>query len=539
MKFEVSKHIPTGPVEVVTTHRGQRLVWDVQSLARTGDRQRPREVGKIFDETNEMFSRIPIERQDLIWEGYKKVREILDSLGYVGAPDDDSDEDSALIAIRLSKAVRLIYDNLPLEEIRYWRQHYGKIRVPANLRMEYDDGGDSAVKHQRDTTYLYPEYLDLVDLTLAIRPMLPIWGEYVRAAKEDTGTCLKEFYALRLIRHTWLVNCPAVVRLKEYIDGLIARELKISKKSKEEPLALMIMSGIPDTEFPWILLGMTLARRLVTSEVNTIDERSHLVTNLHQFISSKIKSNAIDKNFGSRKFGNRLTAKKIGNERGEENQPSLIELNRVKQPLSDGDLVIIQHYASKPELMLRHAAPDVPVELFQICYKASAILNRLRIEDHHVILTQYAISRALCPRAVRLLTKEQMRAAMSVAQAIYWARGYYSLAALTTATSMAIDYDNAVLSTESTDRILRSHLEKLSVYPQHQGKRMSSRNANAATRAIETFSESITGYSWSVNGPEELLPHLQTIGSSRRMNTPTDIQLSLANFFISLTSCQQ
>lgn len=536
MQLRVKRAIPTGPMEVVTEHKGQELEWNVASLSRTGDRQRARDTHSMFDEINALWAKLPPERLDVIWEGYCKAREIFDSLQTTLPNEEESEEEMIKVANRLSKAVQTLYEAMVPAEITQWRRMYSRIRIPPNLKEEYGIEDDETNKHQRSTTYLRSEYEDLVDYTIALRPMLPIWGEFVQSARGDTGNCLKEFYALRLIRLTWLVNAPACIRLKDYIDGLIERELKQHKAKRGDPLALMIMSGIPDVEFPWILLGMTLARRLVTSEISTIDDRSHLVTNLHQFITSKIKPNAIDKNFGNKKFGNKLAGKNVSNEKSEENQPSLIEMNKVKQQLADGDIMIIQHYASDPRRMLRDVDRTIPIELLELCLHHAKPLARFPVEPHHVVLVQFALASAIKPRGIRLLTKTQIQAAMAVAQAVYWAWGFHSLAALVTATPLPIDGESRSLGSEGTMRISKDLMNQLHIYPLHSGKRQSSRDANVATRAIESFSEMIAGYDWHINAPEELLGNLQRYGNTRRMPTPSDLQHKLAQFCIKIAT---
>src|SRR5690606_22049939 len=75
-------------------------------------------------------------------------------------------------------------------------------------------------------TYLRDDYRELVIFALALRPMVPIWGEYIRTSGDIAGNVYKEYAAMRLMINSWPSKCKPRERLLEYLENLIPRDPK-------------------------------------------------------------------------------------------------------------------------------------------------------------------------------------------------------------------------------------------------------------------------------------------------------------------------
>ena len=71
------------------------------------------------------------------------------------------------------------------------------IHIPVRLEDTFVHSDERPMT--RDKTYTKPDYVKLIGLTLALRPMIPIWGEFIERTHKETGTSFKEYYAYLLM----------------------------------------------------------------------------------------------------------------------------------------------------------------------------------------------------------------------------------------------------------------------------------------------------------------------------------------------------
>jgi hypothetical protein len=523
MKISAISAPGQGLTTVITEHGGERLTWDVSpTYGRSNSRGGKGSIAddeidsaKLFDEFNGYVATLSMERQQGIWEAFQDIYAIF-----------RADYELETATEKLKQKIRSLYSMIPMAELRHWLQFYGNINYPATVKERLD--GDEITDRSPSRTYLRADYFGLVVFTVALRPMLPIWGEYIAATRRDSGNNYKENRAWGLLYHTELPRSPEYDRLLEFITHTSQNFIK------QDETFTAILEGLSTAEMPSWMLAITAVRRLVISEIHPDpDQRNkNLIAMVHFFIDSKILS--MPRDFG-RKFGGRISDKKPPAGQSEESNSSVVEQYKIKPDIPDGHIVSLNVYSEDPHRMLLVRDPDVPTELLEKCLNSIKDMAPRDIDASGMWLTRWAISPVLPARAIDLLLIDSLKNTMAVSQATLWHWGFYDLAALVTATPQITNDEIITAPGESRGKVNKEMMSQLAQnYTYHpQVKRSTSvRQARGDVRAIDALADLISRNDWILNAPSELIEASSTIGDSRFMMPPPLLRVQLGHLLL-------
>lgn len=521
MKMElIPQGLGGGPLILELSHGNEKQQWDVSLYApRSSEKAAQLDDVRLFEEINGYWAWIPMDRQLAIWQIYTKIRDVL-----------DNNFDIAALHQKLQTLVKQLYDTMPLAEIRHWRAFHSRVRIPNSVKEEY--GPDD--NHVR--TYLRADYVDLVALAIAVRPMVPIWGEYINSTRRETGNVFKELMALSLLYYTKLQNPdPAspdpdpMERLRMFVEAVMRNTM-----SEKGPSATAILGGLGSVEQPDWVMALTVVRRLAIGEISAADDTSHIVTNIFNYIGSTLRST--DKKIGG-KFGGKVNEKNPpSNSTAEEANASIVEMYKVTQEVSDGAKVTLNVYTRQTLTMAQRIWPEIDTNKLGLCLQAAQNLARQPIHDHHTVLVQWVMAPCLPPRGVPLLAKPALLRTIGVTQAVLWEWGFYDLAVMASATPLPTHRGEMIASLESRTRIPKDLMEELQVlyphYAQPRGKQYTTRQSNVAARAIDEYCELIARTDWQLHAPAELINLSSRLPNTKKLIIPSDIRAQLARLII-------
>ena len=491
--------LTTGLGNIHIQHGDKKLLWSGSAY----DRVSIDDPERIFLHINQYWATLPKKIQGDIFSVYQQIDECFESCF-----------DPNHLHEELVKKVRALYGLIDLDDLWHWLNFHAEVRFPPNLKDNY---GEDDV---RERTYLRSDYSGLVFLAVALRPIVPVWGEYIRRIRSQAGSVYKEYAAMKLLSTTKLIRTEAVQRLRVYVEH--------SELDNANTMPA-VLSGLGSTELPEWLLSLAVVRRLSICEVSSSDEKGSIISNIYNFLQTTVTS--LD-----RKFYSRVTEKHRHMKEGdEEDKASRVESYKVKQEVPDGELVALNVYTEQMADMTRVIDPDTPIELMEMCYDRIKENETIEIREHHLTLSKWVTAKALSARGIPFLTKPALLRVMTVTQAILWHWQFYDLAALTTA--QPIERDDMLLS-EGRPLIPRDLVQRLSeIYPHYQQKgsrkRVRDRQANVGCIAVDELTTTMTGRDWHLGGPDELIQKTSAQGV-RRTSVPGDLKAQLARLIITL-----
>lgn len=514
MQFHVAEFTDSGIKSITLSHGSDSMTWETRPYARAsridGSKAQVNLTDDmVFREINSFLQTLPEERQKAIWDAYVDIYQLF-----------EANFDPMAIQGRMQANIKRIYDQIPYEELYEWAKFSSHIRLPIGLKAEYGDNDPV------ELTYLRQDYFELAVLAIASRPMVPIWGEYIPRIKDDAGTNFKEYFAVKLLYRTYITSCQPYQRLRVYIEA------SIGSKSKQGNLFSAVLAGLSSAEIPDWLLASTLVRRTSVVPISAESEGPNIITDVYQYVSNTLRSP------GHRRFSGPISPKQVRKDEKADQQESLAESYKIKQEVSDGDVVMANIFTQNTVGIAQAMDPTVDLEKLRVCEESIQVLENQPIMQHQLVLTQWVLAAAISMRYIPLLAKPALLRAMAVAQALLWHWGFNDLASLLTAREVKQDQDEFISSQETWSKIPKELMEKLvAIYPYPypvKGKNVTPRQANPGSRAVDGLYELIYGSDWYLYAPRALVAVTNRIPGMRKMYVPTDIRIQLANLLIHL-----
>lgn len=491
--------------EIVISHGQENIVWNIISF----DRSIFNEVD-LFSHINRYWESFPEQQQQSIFDTYKEIRILFDEIW-----------DRNKLTLELYGLVARLLDAHDFNDAKHWVLFHSGVYLPADLKNEYNLSANNP--GSREQTYLRDDYVKLVTLTLILRTLIPVWGEFISRTRQEAGTNFKEFYAFQLICKSKLAYCDAIEKLTTYIEYSI-----IPDKSK----SASIIGGISTESFPTWILGLVLVRRLCLGDISGVNQKATLVTLIYKFITQRIKGN--DNNFAG------MVKDKIFDESGSDNDSNISKLEgyRAKQEIPAGDIILLEYAMRDIYAIAKKLAPTMDPSVITRALETTLVLNENKIYDPQIVILQWVMKPVISPRGILYLCKNTIVRLLALCQCVLFHRGHHALAGLCTSVVNTNINEIQITGVDSRARIPKELLEELLIYypftKRVGGKQKVLKPINQAVVAIDTVADQFSSYDWVLTVDESLIPLVTEGGNSRRYVIQHNFKIILAKLVIEI-----
>lgn len=509
MRLYINQYaLQSAPTEVLLEHNNTVLAWNIALF----DRMPFSNEVDIFEQINGYWASLVRSTQDKIFDVYVRIREVFDQIYVINE-----------LTKSLYVLVKELYTYHDLASIDHWKRFHSNLILPEGLKDEFNESHETSGTRER--TYLKTDYQGLVTLSIALRAMVPVWGEFISSTKRETGTNFKEYYAFKLLAHSSIYHSDAMERLRVYVEHSIPND-----KSKSSA----ILEGISSEDFPFWILGLVVVRRLSVGDVRGTVPNSSLVMFIYNYIRQKVQGH--DNSFMG------MVKEKIIDGQGQEGENNLSKLEgyKIKQEIPAGDIVTIEHSLLDPDSIALRICPDLDLSLLRASQISVQVLATERIWEPQITIMQWVLNlkQSVSPRGILHLSKKSILQAMAITQALLWHRGHYELAALVSAIEQP-NLDELHLGVnDSRSRILKEQQEQLDfLFPYSNksvGKQKTVKRVNPATEAIESVCLQMSVHPWKLTLPQEWAMQVTGNKNVRRYAVPHDIKIKLASLAIAV-----
>lgn len=454
MKFTLT---PESTVEV--SNGGAKVVFPLGKLLESKE---ARDHSGMFDEINAYIETLDFVTQHAIFKIYSDIRALRDDILVI--PFSTQQRETTTY-------VKDLYNLLDLDRLAKFILRDNYIARPANL-LARDSAEAREANLNENINYYMEDYDGLIVLVLALRPMVPIWGEYIVINKTATGPKHVDHQAFLLLRETPLYYTEYMDRLRSYID-----EIRGSNSNQHRELAddAGALEGISSESLTEYLLAKLLVKRVAITSIHAtanVSIISNIFGNLRHNISEAIRFFRLSPKYDE-------STSSI-----DKKETSMIEKYKIASRLTHGDIQFIKTAARNPIGLLTQLDPSIPQELLG---ESLMVNNRndFTIEEHCKLLTQWTLYHIFPPMGVYELNRNEFINLISVAQAalVYWE--IYDLAAI-----IAASRDDNTFNATSTTRsgIDERLLEKLDrIYPYRKSSKRQQDKSNLAHNEITKF----------------------------------------------------
>lgn len=440
----------------------------------------------VYIEINRFLQTLPEDQQLQIFGIYKRI------LAQLRASSELSSLTDAVTAL-----VTDLYNLIDIQRLENWVYGFNKISYPSSVSATLGQDLNA------DKTYIRADYDALVILTIALRFMLPIWGEYQQITLPEVKGKWKEHVAAQLLTNSTLINHQAVQRLSVFI------ETHIPATAKKEAA---IIAGLGTEVVPEWLLGGALVKRLTVADIH---DEGGLIRNVYGFVHNYVKE--MDQYWG----GLRPKNAEGGDE--DNSEFSIVEKYRSKKLRSEGDgraTVVYVTMASgrdgTPDILdyirIIHAVdPTVDEDLIRACYLSNRNSPpQENIQEWQVTIAQWIFYKdVLSPKSIAGLKKDHLTDYIFVmAQCILIHWGFTELALLIKAEPLRVLDTSVMYHMGQLDRITAKTMDPLDkCYPYKLTSTKATTNnrqANTAYVGIGLLTASMNKTHWCRNITPEL-----------------------------------
>ena len=522
MHLEISQTQGDGFTEVTAVHNGNKLVF---STGTYGKVKLNSTVG-VFDEINAYWEWAGADVQNSVWECYCEIKQYLEPV-----------MDSFHIGKHLKKYITVMYQSMPMESFSKWLLTRGNLYVPSDIP---DAIVDSARYKREDQTYLKSHYIDLATLALALRPVLPIFGEYIDHGGVGGGSDLyKEMEVVSLITDTELVSYPKEEPAFEKLFNYI----RIT--TDDGPVSLArLWKGMGSAEVPLWFQAKVVVRRLTIVPLTDHNATHSIIANVYRYVRTNMKP-------ADRRATDRVKEKTPEDEgMDEDDKTSLLENYKVKQRIADGDAVLYAVYSENIAGIAQKVDPTVDIKLIEQTTGILDNLNKIQINPHQIRIGQWVLAKAFPPKAFYHIPKAAVQRLLAATQALLWHWGYLDIAVLMQVECISTTEQNIPGITQqprSNTRISRKYIDELMVaYPHVKPQRpkigtgeINNRSGNIAAIGINSVTRLVMQNNWYYHGPKELSKLAQQTEGRGMVAVPPAIKNRITELVLDLAKLNQ
>ena len=374
---------------VVVRYHDQAVEYNVTQLKRS----------KLIEEDKDLFAEINAYIQTLdqtvqfgLFECMKSINELrYDDLGV-----------SYHVQLKETRELlKKFYELLNLQMLEVWiKRNRHLISIPTDL-ISKDSTEAKSINHNVNINYYLEDYDGLIFLVIALRPMIPIWGDYIQTNKDTVGSKHKEHQAYKLLELTPLLHCHQLERLRFYIAE--TRATNVSRKMLSADAA--VLEGISSDSLNEYLLATVLVRKVALTNVN-----NSIISSIYSYLKNKI-SEASETIKISPKHA-------IPSYDDSPRDRSKLENYKISASLTYGTIEFIRAYAKDPYTVAKHLDPSIDLSLVENCLETNRRLTQFQIQDHMVLLTQWVIGSIFPANGIYELSRNEVIDLISVCQAI-------------------------------------------------------------------------------------------------------------------------
>lgn len=525
MRFEVSRlDFQHNSLEVNLHHKGRTIQWTyaVNDRSKANSRRVPDDM--LFYEINDYWATLPDMTQDTLFRVYDDIRTIF----YNSLPIKE-------LCLQLTPLLAELYTLIDFNNLLKWTHQTNCIDVPPNVEVEYSSGAEE--NKSRELTYIREDYWNLMTLAIALRAVVPIWGNFIDYTKKQTGQNWKERQPYLLLSKSPLWECEPMERLRRYVQ---TRVESVTGRSDSDKLDSMVLDSVGTEELPEWLMALIIVRKVCVAEIRFAPNQpivSPLSIIYHQ-VNEKLNHSAANfLGYVKDKIPDVGGADSDG--RGSKN--SLLEAYKIQTLITSGQKATLDYVGKNFSMLAQQLAPDVPKQVLRQVIENVKVLQSHRVHLGQRAIVQNVTANSNPPAGAQFISHEAILAETAITQAILWHRGHKEIAALLTAIPAPFTGSANLIDSVTRARFSKEMQEALAaLYPFNRVKvgrdSKKSKQTNDGVNGIEEIIRELDRHVWRLTIPPSwqailLGPDVQVYQYSV---VPTDIRNKLAALALDL-----
>ena len=382
----------------------------------------------------------------------------------------------------IQRNFKTIYDIVNVQDIHDYMDRENLFNIPPDIKEEFTG------EYSESRTYNKAKYKGLIALSVAARMAIPVWGEFSPIRKNIVGSNRLPIPLMKMLVGTSILESQ---QFKEF-------ELYSNSTVDAGTHAPELVAGGLGTEFN---VTINLAANFVKKVATGLNLTSNaLAQNIYNFTANRGAYNDAT--------GGDFIWAKTDMGQGEE-EKSKMEKYALREPMSQGDVAMIEYYLVSCERVMRGIIPDIPQSYID---DAESLYLALEDKDYipndvNILLIQWVMMYVIPPKVIRYVGFLYQRKAVAATAYILAYLGFPKLSALTVSHE-SISSDGMTISAKVVRREMPEEItRKLDYFYPLQPK--SKEASNMAILAINQYYALVNNTVFKVVTDERYMAYLQ------------------------------
>ncbi len=490
-------------IETIVDHCNERLIFPAMTFTRD-----PFEKGfNPFEEINLYWSQQDDSFQDEVFQVFKDVYTAFDTIL-------NADELYTELNILIGRLLALH----PLDKLELWLRLSPTIIVPDTVKDTLPDPTDNTKTPGK--TYTLTDYYRLLALSMFMRCLVPVWGEYIANIRKAAGSAKKEFIAVKLLEGTGVLECEAVRRLQIYIDELT--------KAGEEATYDFVMEGFAPADIPRLMLSLVLVRKICLADLRGSNPQTQAVASIWKFLMHRVTS-AEDSSVKVKEPRDEAEGS------GGKEPHSNIEAYRRRFQISFGDVAEFELQLGQEYDLAVLIEPDLPYNVWKESRKSIKHLEVENVGDAQLLIAGWVIKDIITPHSVYYVEKE-LPSLLAAVESVLWWRGFKNIATIVSSQVIVGVEDVSIGYSNTREQIhpeVVDEMKKYFPFVWGNARRKSTPVQHDVLGAIDYIADQLFFNSWGMTMSDRRI--IEVFGEKRRtLIIPSNIKTELCKLIIDI-----
>lgn len=458
-----------------------------------------------FVEINDYIATLTKEQRDIIFQAY---RNIFDTFA-----DLIMNVDKLFDIIQAN--FKTIYNIINVQDIQDFLENNNRFNIPPDITEEFTG------EYNESRTFNIPKYKGLTALSIAARMAIPVWGEFSPLRKTTIGSNRLPITLIKMLAGSSILDSSQFGDYEVYSKSTVDAGTHLPE----------LVAGVLGTEFN---VTINIAANFVKKvAVSPNLASSKLAKSIFNFTANLGAYNDAS--------GGDLIWTKTDLGQGEE-EKSKMEKYSLREPLSQGDVSMVEYFLSDAQRIMRAVVPDIPKQYVKAAKLLAKHLKKLDYipNDTNARMIQWTLAYVTPPKTVRYVGFDFQRVALAAVTYILVYLGFPHLAALCVS-SESISADGFAISYKVVRQPMPENLvAKLNeFYPLTIA---GGSVTNAAIIAINNLYTEVNNSVFLVNADEHLEKYLldnRVINKHLCHGITPSFPIDLANFIIKINEMNE
>lgn len=388
-----------------------------------------------FEYINEYWASLPEDKRSQIFDIYSAVDYAFDQV---------TDEDE--LYQELVDATRRLMVYHDLDRLRIFLSLNPTVIVPDSVLEKLPDPNESVFTAEK--TYTRADYYPLITFSLFLRTMIPIWGQYIAAVRENIENTRKEYVAMQILMDVGLFECEAMDRMRSYIESTLGSNQVDNNR---------IMAGFSTEDTCFLLMAVTCIKKICLADISGRNSRSQVVAVLFKYIAHRLASGDV----------NGITIKETpaGEDSDSNGKHSVLEAYVKRVELGIGEIAEMESYYTKLYDIAQRLEPTIDLNDVALSIESAQSLNNRRLTQVQTALLSWVIKNQITPHSAMYVSKRHLVGAVGMVEAVLWHRGFKYFAGLITSYAVIGDSNDIAIGTiSSREQLSQEKMKQIQIH---------------------------------------------------------------------------